>query len=362
MSEQEQLSVPTVAKQQRIGDALRQQIVHGELAPGARLPTQVQLIEQFGVSGVTVQRAINNLTREGFICTRGRNGTFVAANPPHLSNYGLVFMDQADRDTHRSRYHEMLESQAFRLQREVDRRVTVFNGISGHADDEGTRQLLADVRAHRMAGLMLVDPDTLEDNPLLEEQAIPRVAVMSCEVELPCPIVCPDIAGMIDLGLDTLVSAGRHRIAILTTGPIYRKHRAHLLTAIKRLPITVHDRWIQVTPHDLPEAVRNMVLLLMASGNSERPDGIFILDDNLAEAASTGLIEAGVRVPQDVSIVAHCNFPWLAPSVLPVTRVGFDTQAILDQALGVIDIQRRGMAPVAVTRAQAILQRPSEQS
>ena len=360
MSEQDRSSSPVLAKQQLICNALRNRIVDGALPPGSRLPTQVQLVEQFQVSGVTVQRALDRLVREGFICTRGRQGTFVTDNPPHLCNYGLVFVDQPRRGEHRSRYHEMLESQAFQLQRDGEQHVTVFDGISGREDEESSRQLLADVRAHRMAGLMLVDPDTLEGNAMMEEPGIARVAIMSRKVDLPeCPIVYPDMAGMVDLGLDTLVASKCKRIAVVATVPVYRDIGAHLRAAIRQRPIQVEERWIQIAAHELPEAVRNMVLLMMHPSAGERPDGIFVIDDNLAEGTSRGLIDTGVRVPQDVKVVAHCNFPWSAPSVLPVQRVGFDTQEILDRALSIVDMQRRGQTPPAVTQVKAILKEPS---
>lgn len=362
MSREGETTSSVTAKQQHICETLRRQIVQGSLAPGARLPTQVQLVELFQVSGVTVQRALDRLMREGFICTRGRQGTFVTDRPPHLSNFGLVFVDQPVKGKHRSRYHEMLEQQAFRLQQEGDRQITVFNGISGHEDEEAFRQLVADVRAHRMAGLMLVDPDPLEGTAILEEPGIPRVAIMSYKIEpRGCPVVCPDLEGMVDLGLDALIEQGRKRIAVLTTVPLYLLLRQYLREAVKGRSITVHERWLQIVPHELPDATRNNVLMLMHPGGDERPDGIFVLDDNLAESASSGLVETGTRVPQDVAVVSHCNFPWLTPSVLPVQRVGFDTQQILAEALRVIDLQRQGQTPPPITLVKAVLQPASQQ-
>ena len=39
---------------------------------------------------------------------------------------------------------------------------------------------------------------------------------------------------------------------------------------------------------DLPRAIRNNVQMLMHDGKEDRPDGLFIIDDNLTEAASSG--------------------------------------------------------------------------
>src|ERR1700734_2391931 len=126
MVESDQISSPVVAKQSLISEFLRKEIIEGRLGPGGRVPTQVQLVDQFRVSGVTIQRALDRLIREGFICTRGRNGTFVTNYPPHLTSSGIVSRGQ--RPLGRSRFHEILEIQALRLQRAGDRKVTIFNG------------------------------------------------------------------------------------------------------------------------------------------------------------------------------------------------------------------------------------------
>ena len=64
-------------------EQLRSQIVAeiaaDELVPGVRLPTVRRLAEDLGVAPGTVARAYRELETAGFIETRGRNGTFVAA-------------------------------------------------------------------------------------------------------------------------------------------------------------------------------------------------------------------------------------------------------------------------------------------
>ena len=54
---------------------LREQIRAGELGP--RLPSQMRLAEQLGVSPMTVQRALKVLKDEGRIESRPGLGTFV---------------------------------------------------------------------------------------------------------------------------------------------------------------------------------------------------------------------------------------------------------------------------------------------
>lgn len=53
------------------------QITSGELAGGARLPTVRKLAEDLGLAPNTVARAYRELEADGFVETRGRNGSFV---------------------------------------------------------------------------------------------------------------------------------------------------------------------------------------------------------------------------------------------------------------------------------------------
>jgi DNA-binding transcriptional regulator YhcF (GntR family) len=64
-------------------EQLRQQFIEqvrgGELAAGAKLPTVRRLADDLGLAPNTVARCYRELERDGFIETRGRNGSFVSA-------------------------------------------------------------------------------------------------------------------------------------------------------------------------------------------------------------------------------------------------------------------------------------------
>lgn len=61
----------------RIVDDLRERIDSGDLGPGARLPSTRELIESYGVSTQTVQRAISVLRSEGVVESIPGKGVFV---------------------------------------------------------------------------------------------------------------------------------------------------------------------------------------------------------------------------------------------------------------------------------------------
>ncbi|KJC64380.1 DNA-binding transcriptional regulator YhcF, GntR family [Agreia bicolorata] len=59
---------------------LLSQILSGELVAGVRLPTVRRLAGDLGLAVNTVARAYKELEEAGLVLTRGRAGTFVAAN------------------------------------------------------------------------------------------------------------------------------------------------------------------------------------------------------------------------------------------------------------------------------------------
>lgn len=62
----------------RVAERLRQEIVSGELSPGARLPREKTLQERFKASRNTIRLALNELSHQGLVRTRHGIGTFVA--------------------------------------------------------------------------------------------------------------------------------------------------------------------------------------------------------------------------------------------------------------------------------------------
>ena len=142
-------------KQDQITDALRARIVTGDLKGGAKLPTRKELETEFGASLQTIQRALDRLSDEGFVYTRGSLGTLVADSPPHLCHYGLAvpgYPTSCDpEELALPRYWTAMINEARSLEHQGDRRCTVYYGINGHTDSEDFQRLTRDVVAHRLA-------------------------------------------------------------------------------------------------------------------------------------------------------------------------------------------------------------------
>ena len=63
----------------RVAEVLSDEITSGRLSPGDRLPSEVQLVEQLGVSRTVVREAVSRLRNAGLVEPRQGSGVFVLA-------------------------------------------------------------------------------------------------------------------------------------------------------------------------------------------------------------------------------------------------------------------------------------------
>lgn len=67
----------TIALFEQIETDLKEKIKDGIYQPGQKIPTEAELIEAYGVSRITIRRAIEDLTKEGILIKKQGKGTFV---------------------------------------------------------------------------------------------------------------------------------------------------------------------------------------------------------------------------------------------------------------------------------------------
>ena len=71
----------------QLAEQLGEQIQAGELEPGAQIPSEREMSEQFGISRMTVRQAIAYLVQQGVLVVKQGVGTFVAE--PKLAHDAL---------------------------------------------------------------------------------------------------------------------------------------------------------------------------------------------------------------------------------------------------------------------------------
>jgi len=324
-------------KQAEIVAALRREIVLGRQAPGTRLPTWDELAEQFGVSRPTLRLALGDLRTQGFVEADSTRGTFVARKPPCLHRYGLVFYESPGLGW--NRFYAALAQAAAGITHAGEREVAVFYNVRAGEGSQPRGQILEDVANHRFAGLVLVGAASLMPDPLWQSMPVDRMVI--CK-----PEKCKDLSSLVldwpsfwKKSLDWLESRGRRRVAVLGSDTSPQTGLYEL--AVKRGLVT-KPGWHQAASLRYPEGAGHIMQLLMDPSLGEKPDAIIVTDDNLVEAALGGLLASGVRVGEQIDVVAHCCWPWPVPTMPQVKRLGFDAAEVLTVALRMVDAQRGG--------------------
>jgi DNA-binding GntR family transcriptional regulator len=85
-----------------VANALRRRVTAGTYRPGSRIPTEEELVREFEVSGITVRRAIRDLTNEGLLLGRQGLGTFVTDQRRIVRTFGAELRASMADDMRRS--------------------------------------------------------------------------------------------------------------------------------------------------------------------------------------------------------------------------------------------------------------------
>lgn len=341
---------PTTLKRKDIAAWLCNEIVKGRLLPGTQLPARKDLIARFGSTAATVQHAMDLLRDEGFIRVKGRQATYVADHPPHLFGHAMVFASSPEQKPW-NRFFQMLatEAESYRGTPEEPRRISLHYGVDAHAKSLEGLKLALVVPARCLGGMILPEhPLTtgLAYAPCCNLPNLPRVTFTS---DLPKSAHASwgsiRLAPFFERALDELAQHGCRRIAVLYGHPHVPGCAERYTQAIVERGLRTQAFWLQQVPTESPECGRQVTHLLFHPDQKERPDGMLITDDNLVEEALAGIVEAGVRVPSELRIIAHCNFPGSNASVLPVTRIGHSSATMVSTCLDELAEQRAGAAP-----------------
>ena len=329
-------------KQEEIADDLHRRIITNNLSPGSRLPTRRELCDQFGVSLMTVQSALDRLEQEGFIEAQGTRGSFVAQRPPHLHAYALVLPTDAYRENLKP-FWSSLEQAARTVESRRGCEIKVWYGINSNLKSKAVIDLGELVARHRIAGLIFATPPfLLKETPIVQEPGIPRVALMPEDPLYPqVSKIFLDMNAFFVKAINYLRGLGRSRIALIAPGTASDIFMAHFHDAMANAGLEVRPYWVQNVFQGTSASARSLTHLLFRAGQVDRPDGLIIADDNLFPHAQMGLIDAGVRNQTDVAIVSHCNFPTPPQKLLPSRLLGFDMEDVIERCIDFLEFQRK---------------------
>ena len=174
------------------------------------------------------------------------------------------------------------------------------------SDKEKELVLLEGFRERVIDGLILSPVQLTRDDVLARISDKPLVLIGENVYDVPYDHIAIDNVAASHVAVQHLVSLGRHRIAFIGAHPDIYRQPAHLrlrgyqeALAAAGLPF---DPALVAPAHQFgrPDGLAGMKLLLSLP---EPPDAVFAYNDLIAIGAMRAIVEAGLRVPEDVAVI-----------------------------------------------------------
>ncbi len=212
---------------------------------------------------------------------------------------------------------------------------------------EDRRKLLSLAQTEQFAGLIFPGSVThLNGTAITAQEGLPRVLINWDAEPIPGFVaVRLDYEALFDKTLRYFAERGRRRAAMMVAS-FHCADPGRLAEVfpeyVRKHGLTTRSYWMQGVDIGCPTWARASAELLAHCAPADRPDALLIVDDNLVQPATEGLLAAGVRAPRDMDIVGHATFPHATPSALPIRRIGFAAPDMLRTSVDIIQRLRRG--------------------
>ncbi len=221
-------------------------------------------------------------------------------------------------------------------------------------------RLVNDLEQRALRGLLFLNrPVLLKDHAIVNHPGVPRVVPGETAIWQNCNIIAMDPVRWETRALRRLRELGCRRLAVIIHDQGSRHFRQAFefhLRLILQHGMQFRPEWLQAVNCYTPEWVELVVRkMLAAAGDSDRPDGLLILDDNLVAPTARGILSLGDDRPADPQIIAHANFPRLPAAAVAMEYLGYDLRHFITRALAAIE--RQAADPAArphLTRLQPV--------
>lgn len=204
-------------------------------------------------------------------------------------------------------------------------------------DDEALLAPQPDSRRRRLSGanidgLLVLNWHDAAFMGRLCSLGVPLVTVDVSGAYPELPAVDNDDRGGVESGIGYLASLGHRRIAFLNGPldiPFGRETLAGFLSACERHGLVVDPRLLGTSAYSVASGHAAMTDVL-ARG---RPTAVLAVDDESAVGAMQALLDAGLRVPDDVSVVGMGDVPLATAVRPPLTTVRIDLESLGREAV-----------------------------
>lgn len=326
----------------QIEGALRDSIEQGQWPVGAMLPSRRALAQQYGVSSLTVERAVHRLVAAGLLRSDNRRGTFISRSAPlpedgggevAVSRRSLESLTIGIVASNYASHHDHLELNNIWVGLVIQALEQALSQ-AGHAtrffnrvpDQDGPIAPLSDIYENAIAdgadALAVIafgfDPSEVDDSlRILDEHSLPVVCITSGALRRPTPHVFYDNYRVGYQAAQHLLQRGRRELAFFapfTANWVMERYQGVCAAAEHAglsassvalfLPETNHA-WVQ---EEDPQALgyKSAVELVR---DFPRGMGIVAANDGAAMGLMQAAAERGIEIGRDLAVIGFDDHP-----------------------------------------------------
>ena len=306
----------------RIKGELAARLRSGDIPPNAPFPSERTLCEEFGVSNITVRRALLELVRDGLIYRQPGVGSFAAPDGRPirllLVVHGFGGEDWRDRG---DLFVPLIDG----IIGEAWRHDTVFS-LARLAENTPLGSYLSSVISERTADAVLLrtlDDPSPSDVELLERNLLPYVYIKRRLADRACNCVVTDSVAAGRIMTEHLLQCGHKHIAFVGGRRGYSigdDLELGYKSALAGAGVAVDSSLIK--RHGLVSQDDGRYLMAELLKKSEnRPTGVITHDDLMAVGACEAARELGLSIPQDLAVIGHDDHPVAQKHDPPLTTM-----------------------------------------
>lgn len=292
-----------VPQYQLIYEDLKKKIEEGVYAPGAQLPFERELSEQYGVERITVRKSLSLLVQDGLIDKRAGLGSFVHQNTSDQARKAsdtILFVMRKNQNDIRSNASAFNAQMFFPMEQVCSEKgfTLLYTGLSPEDD------IAEPVRRHNVAGIFLVS--TLAQNVYQRVRDLDVPAVCINHLDSRFMSVMPDNYSGVHAAMEELFTFGHRKIA-------YVNGMKEAINASERftsyyMALCLHGEslrpeWIMNGEWTYDSGFAQMSQLLHDLPARDYPTAVVAASDMMAIGCIDAIKKAGLRVPEDISVI-----------------------------------------------------------
>jgi len=368
--------LPSVPKYFQVRQALERDILAGVYPPHSKIPSVKQLVAQYGVSTITAVRVMNELVKSHLAYTVQGKGCFVAGeerragalfaagNEPAVATlYKRIILVMPDV---LNEFYGAILKGVLDVVQPLGYTVETYNSESSYTQES---MLLARCLETPIAGLLLIP--VFRDRPYqhvlnLRNRGVPVVVIDNRIDAIPLDFVSSDNIGGARTAVQRLLAKGHRRILFVGRGDGrhiasvadrfqgYREAFAVRGVAVNR-KLVVH-LGLRADPNRYGTVEQEIRERVVKWHQRERAfTAVFAANDWIAVIAMLAFRQAGVRVPEDVSIVGFDGSVVGRQQETPLATVKQDAYQLGYHAARILLARRGdGAAPRMVSPATVV--------